>query len=1261
MIIMDTIFTVRNGDLERLSPKEAVALFRELLWAEARRIGIPTSKIQISLWVDVPDGGIDAVVDNPLSAPSDLIKEGRTGYQIKAGASFKPWQDAQIKRELFGTKHPGKENLGNSIRNCLDNDGTYVLVCFQQELVDEQHRQAVGAIEHYFKQCGYPSPRIEVWGQSNLLCFIKLFPSLALNLTGRGGLKFQAHHSWSQDAEMKRPFVVGQAWRDILANIQEELRRIDEEAIHIRIYGDPGIGKTRLVLEATREEDLQPLIVYSSAAGFRDSELMNEILKGDNQFSVILVLDECDKDSRAYIWDKFKHRGPRIKLISIYNESDDTIGNIRYFETPPLEDEQISNIIQTYGVPKEQADKWAELCSGSPRVAHVIGLNLINNPEDLLKPPDTVNIWDRYIVGGDIPSSQQVEQRRTVLRHLALFKRFGVGSSVIKEAQAITELITKTDPQITWGKFQEIIRNLKGRKILQGENTLYITPKALHIYLWINWWDTYGAGFDMDDFSKNLPEPLKEWFYEMFKYAAESQAASRVVQSLLGESGPFNNDTYLKTKLGANFFLALAEADPEAALERLKKTVGTWSKESLLDFTTGRREAIWALERIAMHRQLFPDAARLLLALSEAENETWSNNASGVFAALFSPAPGRVATTEAPPEERFPILKEAIESPSKERRLLALNACSAALQSGHFMRMIGAEYQGLKELKLWTPKTWGEIFDAYRRVWGLLKDKLDSMEEDEQQKAIHILLEHVRGLGAESNLFDMVINTVSELAVKSYVRKEDLIKTIVQVLHYERERLPQEKLQRWEKLRDNLIGTDYSSLLRRYVGMDLLEDHFDGKGEYIDQTQPRIEKLAQQAIDNIELVKMNIEWLVITETQNCARFGYELGSRDKGFSLLPSLLETQKKAGKSNNITFLGGYFRALFEKNQQEWETQLDQLTSGPELNKLVAELTWRSGLTDKSVLRMLELVKKGISDKSHFQMLRGNIRGLSVRTITTLAEFLLDCDDAYSISILLQLYDSYYIRGELKHSLPEQITFKLLTHPSLIGKNEPYRRNTMDEFDWSLVAKKFINDHPVRSLELAENMLEHFEEEGSIVNTYSKYVMEILDSITSRYPLEVWELITKFIGPPMDTRAWHITRWLRGSDLFDNTEGSLRMIHLDKIWEWVEKDVGKRARYLASFVTNKLFRVEGKVCLAREVLCRYGNREDVRHSFAANYSTEGWSGPASLHYETKKQQLLDFKKDEDNPNINLWIDEYVASLDRQIGRERIREERED
>ena len=60
---------------------------------------------------------------------------------------------------------------------------------------------------------------------------------------------------------------------------------------------------------------------------------------------------------------------------------------------------------------------------------------------------------------------------------------------------------------------------------------------------------------------------LAEWFYEMFRYAAESEAASRIVEDLLGPSGPFHDDGVLKTRTGQPFFLALTEASPESGSE----------------------------------------------------------------------------------------------------------------------------------------------------------------------------------------------------------------------------------------------------------------------------------------------------------------------------------------------------------------------------------------------------------------------------------------------------------------------------------------------------------------------------------------------------------------------------------------------------------------------------------------------------------------------------------------------------------------------
>jgi len=122
----------------------------------------------------------------------------------------------------------------------------------------------------------------------------------------------------------------------------------------------------------------------------------------------------------------------------------------------------------------------------------------------------------------------------------------------------------------------------------------------------------------------------------------------------------------------------------------------------------------------------------------------------------------------------------------------------------------------------------------------------------------------------------------------------------------------------------------------------------------------------------------------------------------------------------------------------------------------------------------------------------------------------------------------------------------------------------------------------------------------------------------------------------------------------------GVLALIPVDELWRWVDENIEQRPGYFASLVPKNLFRTEGRICLAREVLVRYGQRQDVRNSLMLNFSSESWWGPESLHYGAQKEELLNFKKDETDPNVKRWIDEYVAALDRQIERARIEEERE-
>ena len=1256
----NTIFTVTNDDLGRLDSRGAVLFFRELLWAEARRLGIEINKISVSIQTNVPDGGVDGVVvKNKTSTTSGLIKTEQTSYQIKAGGTFKPWQKSEIKKELFGTKTPEPQYLGESIRVCLDAGGTYVLVCTGIDLVEPQRRSALNHIKNYLEQCGYSNPKFDVWSQNTLCGFLKVFPSLALWVTRRDNAQFQTHSSWAEDDDMQAQFVHGQSQDNSIAIIQNELRQ-DNDTVHLRVLGEPGIGKTKLVLEATRTDDLSPLVIYCSASQFRDSPLMDQLLRDDNQYSAILVIDECDTDSRSYIWNKLRHRGPRIKLITIYNDYEEQAGGINYYDTPPLEDEQIRNIIQEYQIPADQAGRWTELCDGSPRVAHVIGQNLLNHPEDLLKPSGTVDIWERYIVGRANPNRQ--EETRRVLRYIALFKRFGFERFVMVEAQAIAQKVG-----IEWNRFQEIIDDLKNRKILQGEFTLYITPKALHIKLWTEWWDIYGRGFNLEEFKQGLRPELLEWFYEMFQYAAGSEAASRIVEDLLGPNGPFQGDENLTTRLGSRFFLALTEASPKYALRCLMRIMKDWNQEDFLHFTEGRREVVWSLEKIAVWKDLFANAARLLLALGEAENEDWSNNASGVFTGLFSPAYGRLAPTEVAPVDRFPILKEAFESGSRSRRLLALEACKTGLQPmKRWDRTLGAEYQGLrKEPKLWEAKTYGELWDVYRQVWHLLFDQLERLPADERQKGVAILLEHAPGLGQIPTLIDVIVDTVGMLAKKIYVDKKQVIATINSILSHDGKELPAQTRQRWEQLMNELVGSDFHSMMQRYVGMSLLEDEFDEDGNHANQAQPRIEKLAQQAVDTPSLLQSELYWLVTAEAQNGYKFGYELGKRDDGFTLLPTLLDAQRNAATSANFSFLGGYFRAIFDKDQSLWEAQLDALIEDPKLNIAISDLMRCSGLTDRAGLRLLNLATNGIIDVNHFGVFvyGKTVKNLSDEVFTVWIEFLLGSVEKTAASIALQLYYYYYDFQKSEPTLPPDLTFRLLVRPFLSEALNPHQLNRMTDIYWTKIGEAFLQQFPEKSLELVKPMLSHFGQKGSIFGPYSE-TCSVLDQITKQHPVEVWKQISKFLDDQTNvSRTALLEQWLQGGrgSRRKESKGALTLIPPEKIWEWVDKDVENRAWYLAyRFIPKTLSVEEWPTSLVRAFVVRYGEREDVRRNLRANYSTEVWHGPRSLHCENKQQQLLRLKEREDNENVKRWIDEFVEELEEDIEYAKIGEERE-
>jgi hypothetical protein len=112
-------------------------------------------------------------------------------------------------------------------------------------------------------------------------------------------------------------------------------------------------------------------------------------------------------------------------------------------------------------------------------------------------------------------------------------------------------------------------------------------------------------------------------------------------------------------------------------------------------------------------------------------------------------------------------------------------------------------------------------------------------------------------------------------------------------------------------------------------------------------------------------------------------------------------------------------------------------------------------------------------------------------------------------------------------------------------------------------------------------------------------------------------------------------------------------------RIWEWVKEDIETRAWYVAHFVPKSMSLDKWQKSLGRDVLVHYGDREDVRRELRANFSSESWSGPASEHYQDRRQFLIELKKIETNVKVRRWIDECLSLVTEEIRLARIEEEK--
>jgi hypothetical protein len=280
-----SFFDVTPLELGQLGTELAVAVLREMLWAEINYLGIPISDTDVPFAVNDADGGVDAIVKGtPKGAGSGLIFPPTTSYQVKAGDfSVSATRPAQIEELLMtptairqrigakaspaGTSHK-PDGISPRVRACLDAGGTFVTMLFGNDGVETEEDATENAIRKFLGEMDakYKDAKVKVWRQSRICGLLRQFPGVSLQIKNRADLGLLTHDQWTARLDMRQAFVAAPDQQKVMESLRAAIRDGSQGAIHDRVYDSRRAAANSTLPPPPRTSGLPPAQPHAEPA-----------------------------------------------------------------------------------------------------------------------------------------------------------------------------------------------------------------------------------------------------------------------------------------------------------------------------------------------------------------------------------------------------------------------------------------------------------------------------------------------------------------------------------------------------------------------------------------------------------------------------------------------------------------------------------------------------------------------------------------------------------------------------------------------------------------------------------------------------------------------------------------------------------------------------------------------------------------------------------------------------------------------------------
>ena len=409
------------------------------------------------------------------------------------------------------------------------------------------------------------------------------------------------------------------------------------------------------------------------------------------------------------------------------------------------------------------------------------------------------------------------------------------------------------------------------------------------------------------------------------------------------------------------------------------------------------------------------------------------------------------------------------------------------------------------------------------------------------------------------------------------------LKTVERVLHYDSEKIPPSLRDQLLAIRKQLVGGDYPSHMRRYVGLNLLEDSFSESGANVDQIGAHIDRLVFDSLRRPEALAQEIFWLVPERANNGFRFGQALGRADASNSQWKTILRALQESTERSGI-FVGGYLAGVFERRPADWEVMLDELEADPSTRDLVLECTWRSGLSDRAIGRILKLVEKGAIAPERLKLLSGGrvAKDMSPVSFAAVTNALLDQQTYKAGNAALHIVEMRLHGNKDPNAVPDSLLEGILFNPVLLKGQE--RGGGNDDFQWAELAKRYAKHDEKRAERIIEYGLSNFHRSDSIFD-YGSGAEKVLNELIETFPLAGWKIVSAYLGAPEYQERYWIADWLSGESDWDSSPGGgpFKAFPAEEIWKWADADRERRTGDTRLCYSEGFSRPAGPVAVVR------------------------------------------------------------------------------